>query len=490
MGMPRRVSKRARLCRRRSWSDLPHDLLGEVIRRLPALGDRLRLRAVCRQWRRAEPAHAAMPWLAAAGHCIGLHDAAIHRVALPGGEDAACRGSFGNWLALVPVPPQPPCQPFLLDPFTAARVPLPPWTGGTISKIVLSAAPDSEDCTVAAVVCLEFGKELRLGSIAVCRLRQGETSRPWWCVTETFNLEDIAFFNGNLHAVDRQEQTYVLEAEELERMRAWPLFHRDPVARCSAHNKYYLVACHGRLLLVCRSFGTSRVPGGGHHTVGFRVSAVSEHSYGTATPPPPVKVKSFDGHALFVGDACCGAFAVADDGSKIKEDQICYADNEGNTRHRPLQSYDMRTDCFRRYQPLRATGPWQCVTAQRLLHREALPPPEATEWGATLLLWEVMSSLGASRPPCYCSTRQSSQEPSNIHVITLNVIVYDRRWSFTQSGRSVQEAKQAAASEAVGFLRSLFRSVLDDSPWSSIPHYQSHVSEDDDLYDDLEDEST
>ncbi|RLM85059.1 hypothetical protein C2845_PM04G04910 [Panicum miliaceum] len=55
-------------------------------------------------------------------------------------------------------------------------------------------------------------------------------------------------------------------------MRAWPLFHRDQVAPFSAHKNYYLVACHGRLLMVCRNFGTNRVPGGGYHTVGFKVS--------------------------------------------------------------------------------------------------------------------------------------------------------------------------------------------------------------------------
>ncbi|CAL4908660.1 unnamed protein product [Urochloa decumbens] len=413
--MPRRVAKRAGLCRRRSWSDLPHDLLGEVIRRLPAFGDRLRLRVVCRQWRRAERAHAepaAMPWLAAPGHCISLRDAAVHRVALPG-EDAstvACRGSFGNWLALVPVPPSP-CQPFLLNPFTTARVPLPAWTEteGTISKIVLSSAPDSENCTVAA-----FGLGMRYcrATVAACRLRQGEISRPWWrVITENckHHLEDIAFFDGNLHALDGHGQAYVFVGEELQGMRAWPLFRRcNAVAPFSVHNKYYLVACHGRLLMVCRSFGRNRVPGGGFHTVGFKVFDVSEQ-----TPP---KVKRFDGHVLFVGDACCGAFAaaVADEDSKGEpENQICYADDETDVTYailggprrplRLLQSYDMHTDCLRRYQPVpgRPAVPWQCVRAQRLLRREALPPAPATEWGATLLLWEVMSSLGADRKPCY-----------------------------------------------------------------------------------------
>lgn len=518
--MPPRVAKRARLCRR-SWSDLPHELLSNIIRGLPAFGDRLRFRAVCQQWRRAERAHEEpppMPWLVAAGHCVGVHDAAIHRVALP--EDAraaACRGSFGNWLALVPMSP-PPYQPFLLNPFTTARIQLPVWTEGTIIKIVVSSAPDSENCTVAAVVGSEFNNERRLGSVSVCRLRQKKegSSSPWWCITKTFYLEDIVFFEGKLHAVDGAEQTYVFEDDELEEMRKWPLFHRDRVAPLSIHKRYYLTPCHGKLLMVSRNFGINRVPGGAYHTIGFKVSEVSEHSYGRIIPPPPVAVKKFDGHALFVGDACCRAFAITDEGSKIKEDQIFFSDDESNTSvvlggggtfqvvnhegincYRPLrllQSYDLRTDCFRRYRQLRPTGQWQCVTVQRLLHRDALPPPPATDqWGAMLLLWEVMSSLGASRPPCYWS-RMPSHVP-NIRVIpgnvimSVTVIVYDQSWCFTQSGRSVQEAKQLAASEAVSFLRSRFRSVLDDSPWSGVPHCHSHVSEDE-YEDDDEDENT
>uniref|UniRef100_A0A0E0KST6 non-specific serine/threonine protein kinase n=1 Tax=Oryza punctata TaxID=4537 RepID=A0A0E0KST6_ORYPU len=291
----------------------------DIIRGLPAFGDRLRFRAVCQQWQRADRAHEQpppMPWLVAARHFVGVHDAAIHRVALP--EDAraaACRGSFGIWLALVPMSP-PPYQPFLLNPFTMARIQLPVWTKGTISKIVVSSAPDSENCTVAAVVGFEFNNERRLGSVSVCRLRQKKesSSSPWWCITKTFDLEDIVFFEGKLHAVDGAEQTYVFEFEddELEQMRAWPLFHRDRVTPFSIHKRYYLTPYHGKLPMVCRRFGINRVPGGAHHTIGFKVSEVSEHSYERIIPPPPVAVKKFDVHALFVGDACCRAFAITD----------------------------------------------------------------------------------------------------------------------------------------------------------------------------------
>lgn len=100
-----------------------------------------------------------------------------------------------------------------------------------------------------------------------------------------------------------------------------------------------------------------------------------------------------------------------------------------------------------------------------------------------LLLWEVMSSLGANQTPCYIMRGEPSRD-QDIHSVDLIVNVYDQGWRFTQTGTSVQDAKRKAASEAVSFLRSRYRRVLDDSQWSSVPYYHSHVEED--KYEDLE----
>lgn len=65
-----------------SWQDLPSELLGLVLSRLPSHADRVRLPAVCRPWRSSarlqRPLPPLLPWLA-------LTDGAVHR--LPVADD-------------------------------------------------------------------------------------------------------------------------------------------------------------------------------------------------------------------------------------------------------------------------------------------------------------------------------------------------------------------------------------------------------------------
>jgi hypothetical protein len=115
-----------------------------------------------------------MPWLVTPGHCVSLHDAAIHRVPLP--EDAAaavCRGSFGDWLALVPPTGR---RPFLLNAFTMERIKLPRLKKNPMVKLVLSSAPDSKSCRVAAIVEDEYYR--MRSKIAVCHVGRGALGGP------------------------------------------------------------------------------------------------------------------------------------------------------------------------------------------------------------------------------------------------------------------------------------------------------------------------
>lgn len=294
------------------WCDLPDDLLRDVLQRLPALGDRLRFAAVCRAWRAAERSHyprPAVPRLVAPGHCVSLHDAAIHRVcSLHGGAtDVVCRGSFDNWLAMVPTSSPPPYQPFLLNPFTMATVKLPMWTNPeTITKVVMSAPPPPPTATAAAAsrwlrspAPTRSRFVARLGKIFVCHLpgRKKKKHHPddddnaWSDISRVFYVQDIVFLEGKLYAVTEAEEIFAFDDADIEHYShlpsdQWRWTHVDKQAPAFGRTEFYLVACHtmGKVLVVSRDFGRARFPdtGGGraaarYHTSRFKVYVVEEH---------------------------------------------------------------------------------------------------------------------------------------------------------------------------------------------------------------------
>ncbi|KAM0927460.1 hypothetical protein ACQ4PT_002893 [Festuca glaucescens] len=96
------------LCRRRRpWQDLPSELLGLVLLRVPSHASRVRLRAVCRLWRAAARMQSRLPpllpWLALPdGAFLSLPDGELHhRVVVLDDYDAAHRLSTGSMLFLV-----------------------------------------------------------------------------------------------------------------------------------------------------------------------------------------------------------------------------------------------------------------------------------------------------------------------------------------------------------------------------------------------------
>jgi hypothetical protein len=219
---------------------------------------------------------------------------------------------------------------------------------------------------------------------------------------------------------------------------------------------------------------------------------------GGETAKWPEPVKDLGGNAVFVGDSCCDAFPVTSRGGKIKENQICFVDDEKNMSsslalsaygRRPcqqLQSYDVRNSCLRAYRPCppgSSSGTtWRCVTAQRFPHSPAMgPPPHEALSEEELRLQDMANCLGATWRPSYTTHRDvntgGSRVTVQISVPRSEAIHEQHTWTFTQSRTSARKARQAAAHEAATFLRSRFHSVLDDSPLSSVPHYHSHVDE-------------
>ena len=136
-------------------------------------------------------------------------------------------------------------------------------------------------------------------------------------------------------------------------------------------------------------------------------------------------------------------------------------------------------------------GAWQCDAVQRLALRRhgTLSLPPRTYSGAQMrLLWEVMNCLGAGEPRY---TTRVDPPPMNTaagsRVSVTAVVIVDipktttsrHRWRFEGKHPSGHRAAEVAVHKAVTFLRSAFRNTLDDSPWSSIPHYHTHVDDKD-----------
>nr|CAB3490242.1 unnamed protein product [Digitaria exilis] len=82
-----------------SWSDIPVDLAGKILGRLPALADRVRFAAVCPQWRAAALQGRLPPPMP----LLLLPDATVY--SLPGSEPfhfSSCvghRDACGDWMA-------------------------------------------------------------------------------------------------------------------------------------------------------------------------------------------------------------------------------------------------------------------------------------------------------------------------------------------------------------------------------------------------------
>uniref|UniRef100_A0A0E0DIP3 KIB1-4 beta-propeller domain-containing protein n=1 Tax=Oryza meridionalis TaxID=40149 RepID=A0A0E0DIP3_9ORYZ len=318
------------------------------------------LRAVCRPWRAAERSshpRPPLPWLVAPGHCVSLHDAAIHRVSLhAGATDVVCRGSFDNWLAMVPTSSPPPYQPFLLNPFTMATVKLPMWTNPeTITKVVMSASPaggGGGGITVAAIARADPRFVARLGKIFVCHLparKKKEKKRhpdddddyAWSDISRVFYVQDIVFLEGKLYAVTEAEEIFAFDDADIEHYSRlpsdqWRWTHPDKQASAFGRTEFYLVACHamGKVLVVSRDFGRACVPDTGgagtaarYHTSRFKVYVVDEHdqleTWGSWRKKTRLtRIPRLRGHAIFIGDASCQAFDVTSSGGAARSPRI------------------------------------------------------------------------------------------------------------------------------------------------------------------------
>ncbi|KAJ1258190.1 hypothetical protein BS78_10G056000 [Paspalum vaginatum] len=198
------MAARARRRHCSSWSDFQPELLNLVLRRLPSLADRVRLRAVCRPWRDhsrlegAQPLPPPLPWLTLLdGTFLSFPDAQVHRLPLPG-DARRCHGSVGNWLFLEHTGGR--CS--LINPFSKAAVPV--RLPSVYNMWRRHEKTDAAAYPKALLGYLKLPPMMASSStFRVPKPSDHKGKKPF--------LLDVAFFDGKLYALSHRKLFVVLE---------------------------------------------------------------------------------------------------------------------------------------------------------------------------------------------------------------------------------------------------------------------------------------
>ncbi|CAL1410586.1 unnamed protein product [Linum trigynum] len=245
------------------WSELPSELLVEIGQRVILLKEKIRIRAVCRTWRRdlaqqlpllfrqSSPT-LILPYCSinsnkgedAGGGCVSqecrlLRDVAHnqrHHISFGEGlEEATCRGSAFGWLFMLQR------TPVLFNPLSRDQISLPPITtfpevldyclervgeeyllqssDGSkvvagkrylesiyVQRIAMSAEPTSEDCVVMAL-CIRD----QLTRLAFCKPGDDKWTLIPQPNGEPFGFANVVFCGGNFYANDNRGRVLICD---------------------------------------------------------------------------------------------------------------------------------------------------------------------------------------------------------------------------------------------------------------------------------------
>uniref|UniRef100_A0A0E0EBL9 Uncharacterized protein n=1 Tax=Oryza meridionalis TaxID=40149 RepID=A0A0E0EBL9_9ORYZ len=203
------------------WSDLPSDLLGLVIARLPFPADRARFRAVCSAWHSAVRLHVAsppqLPWIALSpGPPVAMPTHAGEKNVV----NTVCVGSTDGWRALHRTTAAAAGTKtkrhtfFLHNPFTATTVPLAEledvlddafFEWNEVCKVIIrsSSCPDGDH--LVAVMTNHYNFPLIL-----CQPGKG-TWTPDSCTMPFVRVIDIAFFKDKLYLITTAEDLFAVD---------------------------------------------------------------------------------------------------------------------------------------------------------------------------------------------------------------------------------------------------------------------------------------
>ncbi|CAL5011948.1 unnamed protein product [Urochloa decumbens] len=325
-----------------SWEDLPADLIGLVLLRLPSLADRVRLRAACRPWRAAakqmKPSlPLPLPWLAFRDGSIVDLDGAPVRCA-PILRDGVFRYLAVDNFAFL-IHDDGACS--LMNPLSGLTLPLPKIAPvvcraidryyfyqqsqlrTTHDKVILSSPFDSTLDPLLTSIILE-GNDVVISAcknhdavnISMCP----ESSQ----LPPTRHAKDISFLNGKLYALTEYEGLWSikLDANLLSEPKSSLRFHqcipKDPTQHeihwCPDPNQQqpwdpsdlppgyivvrYLAESNGRLLMIRRwmAFPRKARLGTQERTSRFEVFEADL----STVPGQWVKVDNLDGQAIFL----------------------------------------------------------------------------------------------------------------------------------------------------------------------------------------------
>lgn len=315
-----------------TWPDLPCDLLGVVLRGLPSLADRVRLRAVCRPWRlsAAPMLHQSppqLPWLAFHdGTLLDVSNNNAHRVRLPD-DGASCYCAGENMLFILHGDRR--CS--LLNTFSGDVTPLPELAtrlkgcdvkSTHIMKVVVSSAPE--------IVAVLFRSTYGSGVLAsICR-PDGKIQSCQVLRTDRYigKICDIVIFGGKIHAITREDCK--LLGLQLHNNEKRPRFSRrilcasdlPPRPSPGIHEvKRYLVESNSKLLMVRRWISNVWY----FESAGWdRELSVVEADLSSGQWN---KVDALEGQALFVSRQCSKSVPAA---AGARQDCIYFLDEYGN----------------------------------------------------------------------------------------------------------------------------------------------------------------
>ncbi|OEL23959.1 hypothetical protein BAE44_0015022 [Dichanthelium oligosanthes] len=345
------------------WASLPSDALGILLRFLPCLTDRARVRSVCRHWRAAARGHGVappplpllvVPRFRFASVTPGGFTTGARRAWMPPEVDAdhtSCVGSSGAWLVGAG---QAGGECFLVNAFSHAVLRL-PYMGTydcSVHTVVLSASPETRpDYTVAAFIFRWAKPELALWKPGM---------ESWsFCHHPLFaGHMDIAFYQEKLFILwrftpclfsfelfdDEDEDVVTLSCMKdcfIERLLPSPPVPNQDLS-------YNMVEWRGRLLLIIRCYGVYRDR---QRLIKVKVFAMDL----SGNPSVLTEIHNFGGDCIFVGTGSCKSFPAAQHGG-VEGDLIYFGPDHFNPHE--VFAYSMRAG-----RPRRITNrPFPCLT--------------------------------------------------------------------------------------------------------------------------------